>query len=1126
MENNLDPQIWKYHTSNNRFKSANLDLLDYSSDNDSKSIIDFDDEYSEVSNLYGKKHKKIIKEKNKDEERMKEQFEEDQDYYEFTDMNIQNNTIERKIINENLKQLMEIDTNNKQGIIDILMQDNLIQKKPKNKSEFLLEKNKKKYNYVQSKSKKEFSNSKQNLYGRKGYLIEAKEGDPEFIKDINRAGYLLKDQILETNDSIAKLLFDESSASPHSKKLISRKEIGEKVKKTLEKRKKNLEKIEAEMYEEQKAEETFAPIINHRKNDNRRNLDIFLRDQNNFQKRVEQKRHNLYLRSESEKKLLFVGHPNINKNSEEMAKKRISDKNVYIRLYKAQSKNKDNDNEKKNLEEKEKENEQKLMKKKLKNNRYSHIKSKINISQKISGDICLNKSKNNIKEKEETKDKDKYLRKRNKSAIFTELNKKLLDIKDLPSNKMLWNLFNKKLEDSLKYLNLQNDEEIDENNYHHLLFSLGMITYESDKKAKKENKSEIKEREKKEDNIKEKNEEKDKKDENKKEIEENINKDEIKKEMEENINQKEENKIEQEENINEDKNENIKEKVENKNIIEKEEIKNKEEKNNNEIIQVQEEINPQFLSENSLKLEEDNIVKNSFNLLNIHKDKNKILINDVRCFLIFVLNIQNYEFFNQFKLNHTSEELKELFPSDKFKKEDLPELIIKKQNEELLSQIDKSNPKNTKYFNVSKDDKIIFTLDKSKFIKKDFSILSLNYRNHKKKIKEEKIIHYLKKKCPFKPTINENSEKIYQKNKDKIYMATNETCTTNSQGKKSNMEYIERLLLLDKKKIAENQKIKEELEKIRKKECTFKPNINTAYPFMKKQKKKKNDEKNDKNKKNKNRFDQLYEEGKQKMKLKRDRPKDEIDIEEQGNECTFTPDIYSLTQQKIPETKFANDIYNEKEYKYLYERLKHGRLERMVKESNNNRFGLNNELKQFVKDNKEFNFLQNQAYFDPNDPYYYNIYNNNQFIEEQNNEENINEEQENNINENGNENNQNENANKKYNIEDEEVIKDINNSEGDPERKDEVPLLIIDVNIKQGIKKKIYVYEGDTPEVLADKFAKEHNLEPETKTKLQSLIHSHMVKLLTRIDEENQSVSEKSQNVINNNNNNKNNKIN
>ena len=57
MDYNLGYQIEKYHT-NNRFKSVNLDQLDYTSDNDSKSIIDFDDEYSEVSNLYPVKYKK------------------------------------------------------------------------------------------------------------------------------------------------------------------------------------------------------------------------------------------------------------------------------------------------------------------------------------------------------------------------------------------------------------------------------------------------------------------------------------------------------------------------------------------------------------------------------------------------------------------------------------------------------------------------------------------------------------------------------------------------------------------------------------------------------------------------------------------------------------------------------------------------------------------------------------------------------------------------------------------------------------------------------------------------------------------------------------------------------------
>ena len=40
---------------------------------------------------------------------------------------------------------------------------------------------------------------------------------------------------------------------------------------------------------------------------------------------------------------------------------------------------------------------------------------------------------------------------------------------------------------------------------------------------------------------------------------------------------------------------------------------------------------------------------------------------------------------------------------------------------------------------------------------------------------------------------------------------------------------------------------------------------------------------------------------------------------------------------------------------------------------------------------------------------------------------------------------------------------------------DSVPLLIIDVNIRPGEKKKIVVYEGDTADKLADNFAKENS---------------------------------------------------
>ena len=153
------------------------------------------------------------------------------------------------------------------------------------------------------------------------------------------------------------------------------------------------------------------------------------------------------------------------------------------------------------------------------------------------------------------------------------------------------------------------------------------------------------------------------------------------------------------------------------------------------------------------------------------------------------------------------------------------------------------------------------------------------------------------------------------------------------------------------------------------------------------------------------------------------------------------------------------------------------------------------QLKQFVKDSKEYNLVQNQAYFEPDDPYYYN---NNPIISGNTNE--MNEKIEG-------ENKPNDNSKTKNGIENNKGSEEVQ------EKKEEIPLLIIDVNIRQGVKKKIYVFEGDTPEALADKFAKEHNLEPETKNKLQTLIHRHMLRLLTRIEEENQTISDKGQNL-------------
>ena len=67
------------------------------------------------------------------------------------------------------------------------------------------------------------------------------------------------------------------------------------------------------------------------------------------------------------------------------------------------------------------------------------------------------------------------------------------------------------------------------------------------------------------------------------------------------------------------------------------------------------------------------------------------------------------------------------------------------------------------------------------------------------------------------------------------------------------------------------------------------------------------------------------------------------------------------------------------------------------------------------------------------------------------------------------------------------------------------------------MKKKIYVFDGDTPDDLADKFSKEHStltlildLGPDVKSKLKILVQNNMSRLLMKIEEETQSISEKS----------------
>jgi len=1034
--NNIDYQLSNTHI-NNRFKSFQLDKIDKSYESDSQTINNNDDEYGEASHI---NHIKKLKKKNLLEKNQKHQINKKEktninlkdknNCYQHKKPKYRNNSFDKEMINKSIKNLMEIDTKNKQEVLDILLTKNLIHKKVPDQNEIIKEKNRNKFYYVESKTKPIITNKLKNTYGRKGFQIEIEEGNPEFIKDMNYAKYKLQKKIKNENKEVAQILFSgkEQITNPH--KSISLKDIGKKIKKTIEKKRKNLEELEFRLYEQQKLEQTFTPCINHRKKDgNKRNLEIFLKDQNEFQKKVKNKKKKLLMKSQSEQQLFIKNNPVINKNSQEIAKKLGIGKDVYERLYKRNTYNK----KKKELYIKYLEQTDIFnnTSNNSKENKYSYVQSRINIWNNT------NKDKNN-KENNLNNSNSKKITKKSRSTTNLVFEKKGFNTDDLTSNRMLWNKFNKKFEkifENIKYDNNNNgknnnvnNDELDEKEYYELLYNLGMINYTEDKNESKK----------------------------KEEINDDI-------------------------------------KIKLNNTTKNQEV-------------------------NTFTIEEKKLVKYSFNLLKL--GKNKVKISNLKYFLTFLLNLHNYYFYHQYKLNHSPEELKNLYPLNKYKKEDIPLMMIKKYNQELLSLTDKYNPNNTKYFYLNKNDKnkIIITLENRFYIKKDFSLFSLNYFNHKqsyvpKSILELKNLAFYKSIYPqllggLNTTTNRTSE-------NKSIGKSNNKSSNKSQNKAKNIEHIDKLLLLEKRRIAKNEKIKEELEDKKIKECTFKPKINLECPLylnLTKEKYKKFLSKKNTDNKKLNRIEEMYEQGKQTVKSRKNRSKIEIEIEQQLHECTFHPQLQTFQNKKQEKVKFKNDIYNEKQYISLYERLKKGRLNQLVKESNNDRYELNDQLKKFIKDSKKYNLLNSQKYYSKTLPHYYN--NNTMYIDD-------NPSTQENMNENCNLYVDINNSDKKNNniikhnneplIDNDNNINnnsEINNSDKkNPENKE--PLFIIDVNIEEGLTKKIYIFEGDTPKILAQKFCKENKLDIETQNKLENIINNQMKNPLGKIDEENFSSSDK-----------------
>ena len=93
-----------------------------------------------------------------------------------------------------MRELNELDIKNKQAILDILMDDDLITKKPIKTAEYVKEVNKTKYSYVKSNLNfntiNTYDQDKKNTLGRTGlFEIENQEGNHEYINGKDYSNY-------------------------------------------------------------------------------------------------------------------------------------------------------------------------------------------------------------------------------------------------------------------------------------------------------------------------------------------------------------------------------------------------------------------------------------------------------------------------------------------------------------------------------------------------------------------------------------------------------------------------------------------------------------------------------------------------------------------------------------------------------------------------------------------------------------------------------------------------------------------------------------------------------------------------------------------------------------------------
>ena len=471
-------------------------------------------------------------------------------------------------------------------------------------------------------------------------------------------------------------------------------------------------------------------------------------------------------------------------------------------------------------------------------------------------------------------------------------------------------------------------------------------------------------------------------------------------------------------------------------------------------------------TENKKDLEKQNALLNDlFNALKIEKENDFILNEDLFIFCLCILRLYEYYVLNHFKIPETKTENKNNKNSNE-------------NNETNNNNNNKNNTDDTfeKLDIINKDliSKIEKNNNKYCSISKENTIL-ITLPQSKLISKDFKLFYqnYIKKPVLIE-TNNLNDIKKTKSNNHQIKNLNNTNRSSTSHNKTKNQnnqppqiqtnENKKRPTLKLDKLYLENTKkqkqLEQNIEKQRKQKEEEEMKQCTFKPKINTNHYKKDND--DVQFPNvEERAELLYKKGTEILLNKKNKTSDEIEVERNKKDFTFKPNIHEVNYDVFKKNKRL--VNEDADVKKLMERLENGRKERNIK----------------MISQERGEFLLNKKIEEVNNEYKKNIKKNN-------------------------------------NLNSNEMDKIIKNNEH--------PLLEIDVNLKHGIKKKVYVFDGDKAEDLAKNFAKENKLDSNMTNKLTILIQNEMDKLLARIAEETQSTN-KSSNSKEEENNNKNNEV-